>query len=84
MSALWVFPAVVFALGIAAAGIAARRLADEVARLRPALADVRDLRTTAAAAAAEVRSTVARGSSLEVIDRFRAARATLRWRRLGR
>ena len=84
MSALWVIPVVVFALGIGAVGVAARRLADEVAALRPALADVGAIRTTAATAAAELRTTFAKGSSLAVVDRFRATLATLRWRRLGR
>lgn len=84
MSPYWVIPASVFAIGIAAVGVAARRLADEVEQLRPALRDVRNLRTGAVAAADDLRSAFAKGSSLAVIDRFRAARATMGWRRLGR
>jgi hypothetical protein len=84
VSPYWVIPAVVFALGITAVGIAARRLAAEIAALRPALARVDDIRTSAAAAARDLRSTWTKGSSLAVVDRFRAARATIAWRRLGR
>jgi hypothetical protein len=84
VSPYWVIPAVVLAVGIVAVGVAARRLAAEVAALRPAVVRVGDIRTSAAATADELRSTWTKGSSLAVIDRIRAARATIGWRRLGR
>lgn len=84
MSALWVLPLVVLAVGAVAVAVAARRLAAEVAAATPALASLRDLSAEAAAVRADVDAARVRGAALGAVpDRFRAGRTGARRARLG-
>ena len=64
VSVLWVLPVCVLAAGAAVFALAARRLAAEVAALRPALAVVADLAIGARAARAELDVVRARAPKL--------------------
>ena len=85
MSPLWVLPVCVLAVGLVAVAVVARRLAVEVAALRPATAALRELGDDARAVRLEADAAWRRGASFAgVPDRFRTARTDIRLRRAAR
>ena len=85
MSPLWVLPVCVLAVGAVVVAVVARRLAAEVAALRPALVELRAIGDDALTLRREADATWRRGAAFAgVPDRFREARVDARLRRVGR
>ena len=85
MSPLWVLPVCVLAVGAVLVAVAARRLAAEVAALRPALVELRAIGDDALTLRREADAAWRRGAAFAAVpDRFREARVDARLRRVGR
>jgi hypothetical protein len=85
VSPLWVLPVCVLAIGAVVVAVVARRLAAELAAVRPALAEVRGVVDDARSLRREADAAWRRGAAFAgVPDRFRSARADARLRRVGR
>ncbi len=74
MSPLWVLPLLVLAAGAVGVALAARRLAAEVAALRPTLDDLRSVATDARSLRVEAKGACARGVDVVDLSRVRGAR----------
>jgi hypothetical protein len=85
VSPLWVLPVCVLAVGAALVAVTARRLAAEVAALRPALVELDAATTDARSLRLEADAAWRRGAAFAAVpDRFRGARADARLRRVSR
>ena len=85
MSPLWVLPVCVLAVGAVLVALAARRLAAEVAALRPALVELDAVRADARSLHREADAAWRRGATfVDVPDRLRGARTVARLRRVSR